>query len=204
MSSLAVPGVPFSLSPTAGEWTVDDTGVSVTALPRSDIFVDPTGGAVPNAETLMNATALRGVPPTGDFRLSSRVTVEFGSTFDAGALLVWVDETHWAKLCFEYSPAGDPMVVSVVCRGVSDDANSFTVDGRSVWLRVSRVDQAVAFHASVDGRRWEMVRYFALDGATDSASVGFEAQSPTGNGCAVRSDEIDFAVGAPNGLRDGS
>jgi hypothetical protein len=42
------------------------------------------------------------------------------STFDAGVLLLWVDERHWGKLCFEFSPAGDPMIVSVVCRGVAD------------------------------------------------------------------------------------
>lgn len=204
MRSLAAPGVPFPLSPSDGsEWTVRGDGLAVTALPRSDIFVDPTDGAVPNAETLLNAATLLGAPPAGDFRLSARVTVDFGSTFDAGALLVWADASRWAKLCFEYSPAGEPMVVSVVCRGVADDANAFTVDGRSVWLRVSRVEQAVAFHASVDGRTWQMVRYFALDAAADSA-IGFEAQSPTGEGCAVRFDDIRFAPGPPKGLRDGS
>lgn len=45
---------------------------------------------------------------------------------------------HWAKLCCEFSPAGEPMIVSVVCRGVADDANAFIVPGRPVWLRIGR------------------------------------------------------------------
>jgi len=56
------------------------------------------------------------------------------------------------------------MVVSVVTRGVSDDANAFVVDGRTVWLRVSRVSHAFAYHASLDGKAWRMVRFFSIDG----------------------------------------
>jgi uncharacterized protein len=204
MTTLAAPGVPFPLTPSPGaDWGVDGA-VTTTAHPRSDIFVDPTAGAVPNAESMLNAATLLGVPPDGDFRLSARVTVDFASTFDAGVLLLWVDEQHWAKLCFEQSPAGEPMVVSVVCRGVADDANAFTVDGDSVWLRVARLEDAVAFHASLDGRSWQMIRFFSLDGASDSASVGFEAQSPTGEGCAVRFDDISFTTRRLEDLRDGS
>ena len=101
---------------------------------------------------MLNAATLLGDVPPGDFQLSARVTVGFASTFDAGVLLLWLDERRWAKLCFEFSPAGEPMIVSVVCRGLSDDANAFVVPGRSVWLRVSRVDRVYAYHASLDGR----------------------------------------------------
>jgi hypothetical protein len=78
-----------------------------------------------NAESMLNAATLLGGPPDGDFQFSARVTVGFESAFDAGVLLLWLDERRWAKLCFEFSPAGEPMIVSVVCRGVSDDANAF-------------------------------------------------------------------------------
>ena len=57
------------------------------------------------------------------------------------------------------------MVVSVVTRGVSDDCNSFVVDGASVWLRVARVGSAFAFHASTDGSNWSFIRHFALETA---------------------------------------
>ena len=107
------------------------------------------------------------------------------------------------SFCFEYSPDGEPMVVSVVTRGVSDDCNSTVVDGRAVWLRIARRGHAVAFHASLDGRRWSFVRYFALE-ATDDLSVGFLAQSPTGKGCSVSFTEIAYEATRLVDLRSGA
>jgi regulation of enolase protein 1 (concanavalin A-like superfamily) len=202
-----VPGLPFPLVPSSPEaWRLDErTGtVTASAAPHSDIFVDPGSDAMLNAESMLNAATLLGEPPDGDFRFSARVTVDFAATYDAGVLLLWVDERHWAKLCFEYSPAGEPMIVSVVCRGVSDDANAFVVGGRSVWLRVSRIDRAYAYHASVDGKTWQMIRFFALGEVAGAELVGFEAQSPTGDGCRVTFDEIRFDSARLGDLRDGS
>jgi regulation of enolase protein 1 (concanavalin A-like superfamily) len=202
-----VPGLPFTLSPSpGGAWTIDEANatVTVTAAAHSDIFIDPGANSQLNAESMLNAATLLGVPPDGDFQFSARVTVDFGSTFDAGVLLLWIDDRHWGKLCFEYSPDGEPMIVSVVARGVADDANAFVVDGRTVWLRVSRIDRAFAYHASLDGRTWRMIRFFAIDDTATPASIGFEAQSPTGNGCVVTFDDIQFTGQRLHELRDGS
>ncbi|WP_328346483.1 DUF1349 domain-containing protein [Micromonospora sp. NBC_00421] len=202
-----VPGLPFALTPyPETAWTVAAaTGtVTVAAAPHSDIFLDPGAGDPLNAESMLNAATLLGLPPDGDFQLSARVTVEFAATYDAGVLLFWVDERHWGKLCFEFSPDGEPMIVSVVARGVADDANAFVVDGRTVWLRVSRIDHAFAYHASLDGTTWRMIRFFAVDGAATAATIGFEAQSPTGDGCRVVFDDIRFTRDRLADLRDGS
>jgi regulation of enolase protein 1 (concanavalin A-like superfamily) len=202
-----VPGVPFSLLASApGQWRLDEqTGaVTVSAAAHSDIFVDPGGDATLNAESMLNAATLLGTPPEGDFQLRARVAVDFASTYDAGVLLLWIDQRHWGKLCFEFSPAGQPMIVSVVCRGVADDANAFVVPGRSVWLRVSRIDRAYAYHASVDGKTWQMIRFFNVAGGTADDLIGFEAQSPTGEGCGVTFDEIRFDPVRLTDLRDGS
>jgi Protein of unknown function (DUF1349) len=72
------------------------------------------------------------------------------------------------------------MIVSVVNREVADDANSFIVDGRLVWLRVSRIDGVYAYHASIDGVRWQLVRVFVLALEGVLPSIGLQAQSPTG------------------------
>ncbi|HEX7589376.1 MAG TPA: DUF1349 domain-containing protein [Demequinaceae bacterium] len=206
-TAATIPGVPFPLAPSAGaRWTIegDPARVTVLAGAHTDIFVDPGGASQVNAETLLNAATLLGTPPDGDFRLSAHVRVAFASTFDAGVLLLWFDEGHWAKLCLEYSPEGEPMVVSVVNRGVADDANSFVVPGESIWLRVSRVDSVYAYHASEDGERWRLVRAFVLDVPGASPRVGFEAQSPTGKGCAVSFDQIGFDRVRLGDLRDGT
>jgi len=170
--------------------------LEMTAGPQTDLFVDPEG-----APPTLNAPRRLG-RPAGDYQLSARVAVDFASTFDAGVLVLFADDRAWAKLCFERSPQGEPLVVSVVTRGVSDDANSFAVAGRSVWLRISRLGRAHAFHASTDGSRWRFVRHFALEPA-DGLAVGFLAQSPEGSGCAVTFDEIAYRPERLTDLRSG-
>jgi hypothetical protein len=202
-----VPGLPFTLSPSSeSAWTIAGAPAKVTASapPHSDIFIDPGTDAQLNVESMLNAATLLGVTPDGDFQFSARVTVGFASTYDAGALLLWINDRHWAKLCLEFFPAGEPMIVSVVTRGVSDVANAFVVDRRMVWLRVSRIDQAFAYHASLDGETWRMIRFFAIDGTFTSGMIGFEAQSPTGDGCIVTFDEIRFTRERLGDLRGGS
>ena len=138
----------------------------------------------------------------GDYTLGARVGVDFEATFDAGVLMLYSDERRWAKLCFELSPDRQPLVVSVVTRGESDDCNSFAVDGTSIWLRVAKMGRAFAFHASSDGLRWELVRHFSLGGSADP-EIGFEAQSPTGQGCTATFDEIRFDPRRLDDLRGG-
>jgi len=152
----------------------------------------------------MNAAMLVGAPPVGDFQLSAHVRVDFQAQFDAGVLMLWGDEKSWAKFCFEYSPASEPMVVSVVTRELSDDANSFVVDDQSVWMRLSRIDRAYALHASTDGSTWRLVRVFSLGQNTTGHQIGFEAQSPAGQGCTVVFDQINFSTERLVELRDGS
>jgi regulation of enolase protein 1 (concanavalin A-like superfamily) len=132
------------------------------------------------------------------------VSVDFRADYDAGVLLLWSDDRHFAKLCFERSPRGEAMVVSVVTRQVSDDANAWVVDGDSVWLRICDVaDEVYAFHASADRDRWEFVRYFALPGRAPMR-YGIAAQSPVGSGCTATFTGLALAETAPADLRDGS
>jgi uncharacterized protein len=202
-----LPGLPFRLTASApGVWRRDEQigGIVATASAHTDLYVNPGGPDSTDAVSMLNAATLLGVPPVGDFQFSARVTVDFRSQYDAGVLLLWIDEQHWAKLCFEFSPAGQPMVVSVVTRGVSDDANAFLVPARTVWLRVSRIDRAWAYHASTDGSTWEMVRVFSLPDSESRYRIGFEAQSPTGDGCSVTFSDIRYTAQRLADLRDGS
>ena len=202
-----MPELPFPVAPSLrGVWRRDEqAGAVVAQAPaHTDLYVNPGGAGSSDAESLLNAATLLGTPPTGDFQLSTRVSVDFGAQYDAGVLLVWIDERHWAKFCFEFSPAAEPMVVSVVTREVSDDANAFVVADRSVWLRVSRLDHVYAFHASTDAQTWRLIRVFTLGEAVDGHTIGFEAQSPTGDGCVVTFDDIRFTSERLEDLRDGS
>ena len=196
-SSIPGLGGPWRWVVAPAAWRTDGGSLVVDALPRSDVFADPGGGG-----TVLGAARLLR-PVSGDFRLRARVRGEFRSTYDAGVLLAWAGDASWAKLCLERSPQGVAMVVSVVTRGVSDDANAFAVDGDTAWLRIARTGDAFAFHASTDGAWWQLIRYFTIDGAT-TAEVGLEAQSPTGDGCRVTFSDVSLERGGIANLRDGS
>ena len=195
---IAIESLPFALS-----WQLEPvearTGrdwLSFEAGGETDLFVDPGSGA-----EHLNAPRLVG-QVGGDFTLAGRVGVDFRSTFDAGVLLLWAHEHAWAKLCFELSPQGDPTVVSVVTRGVSDDCNSFAIEADEIRLRIARLGTAFAFHASSDGARWELIRHFALESRIEP-SVGFLVQSPRGPGCIARFEEIEFSTNRLADIRSG-
>jgi hypothetical protein len=194
--TLAALPSPLRWQETPVEWSSDGATLHATAGAVTDLFIDPQGSA-----PKLNAPRLV-TPLTGDFLLSARVTVDFRADFDAGVLLVYAGERTWAKLCFEYSPQRLPMVVSVVTRGVSDDANGFTFESRSIWLRVARLGGAFAFHASTDGAYWHMIRHFAIDSSA-TVDAGFLVQSPTGEGCAVAFDAIAYTPARLAALRTG-
>ena len=175
-------------------WSADG-GLTIDAPGTSDWFIDPSGTA-----TVTNAPALLGRPQDEDFTLLARVRVDAAATFDAGVLFLYADDTTWAKLCLERSPDGRMMVVSVVTRGTSDDCNSHIVAGNSAWLRVARSKGAFAFHSSTDGARWQLIRHFGLPAG--DVQVGFEAQSPTGDGCRATFADIAYASRQLTDLRD--
>jgi regulation of enolase protein 1 (concanavalin A-like superfamily) len=183
--------------PPPGGSEIGGSSIAFAAGPQTDLFVDP-GGSAPRAE----APLLLG-RPAGDFQLRARVSAPLASTFDAAALVVWGSPAAWGKLALEFSPHREATIVSVVTRGVSDDANSFAVSEGHAWLRIARSGETVAFHASVDGLWWSLIRYFTFDGA-GGAAAGFLVQSPTGAGLQARFDEIEWSAEPLAELRDGS
>ena len=196
-----MPELPFGLrwEIEPASWRFDGDLATVVAAGTTDYFVDPAGSAV----ALNGARALTAAPRP-PWQFSARVGVDFQATFDAAVLLLWSDDSHFAKLCFERSPQGSPTVVSVVTRGRSDDANAWVVDGATVWLRISSIAEGVyAFHSGEDGHRWDLVRYFELAGSAP-VKVGIAAQSPTGDGCTATFADFRLVERPLVDLRDGS
>ncbi|MGB4610898.1 MAG: DUF1349 domain-containing protein [Saccharofermentanales bacterium] len=117
----------------------------------------------------------------GDFVAKVRVRPDFEATYDAGCIMVIQDENTWVKAAFEKSDFDTNAVVSVVTNIVSDDANGCNIDQDAVWLQVARVGNNFAIHYSLDGKKYDMVRLFALS-VENTVKVGIEAQCPTGEG----------------------
>lgn len=178
-------------------WKAGDAALVAAAGPQTDLFIDPAGSA-----PKLTAPRLLAAAPAGDFTLSARVSVDFAADFDAGVLMLYAADDTWAKLCFEYSPQRQPMIVSVVTQGFSDDANAYVVAGNQTFLRISRLGRAFAFHASEDGKFWNLIRNFTLEPSA-SLVAGFVTQSPIGDGCTATFADIVYTSERLADLRSG-
>ncbi len=179
------------------EWEHGRAGLRIKAGPKTDLFLDPQG------EYSVVSSPRAMFLPDRDFILSCKVKVGFQSDYDAGVLVLFASGTSWAKLCFEYSPQKKPTIVSVVNNGVSDDANHASLGGNEVYLRVSSLGQnAFAFHFSVDGDYWNLVRYFRLE-SKDPVKVGFSSQSPTGQSCESNFSGFHYSNRKLENIRNG-
>jgi regulation of enolase protein 1 (concanavalin A-like superfamily) len=193
----AIPG-PLQWQNQPLDWQAGpDDVLTILAGEHSDWFIDPAGNHAQD-----NAPSALFAPPDASFILSAKVAVDFAATFDAGVLRIRESDERWAKLCFEYSPQQQPMIVSVVTRGTSDDCNSVILDSREVYLRVALTPQTIAFHYSRDGAYWHLVRYFSL-GNMAHLRAGFSAQSPTGRQCRAVFSDIRYRAGALQDNRSG-
>lgn len=186
-----------------GAATIEAETLTMSSPAGVDWFNDPATGVVQASAAALTFLV------DGDFQLSATVAVGFGSTFDAGVLFLHQNGDDWAKLCFEQAPNGDPTVVSVVTRKLSDDANGPTIDGTAVRLRISRIGRSFAFHyatlgADADAVAWHLVRLFALRDPDLPVEVGFLSQSPTGPGCVAQFSSVVLSATTLVDVRDGT
>ena len=185
-----VAGIPGTLewqnAPLA--WKTEPAGtLSITAAKQTDWFVSPMDGARrENSPRLL-------FEPADDFVLSARVTVDFRSQWDAGALVLYVNDTTWAKLCLEMTVGKHPAIVSVVTRTLSDDNNSIAIAGSQVYLKIAKAGQAIFFYSSEDGENWKIIRAFSF-GPGVKVRAGFSSQSPVGEKCTTVFDKISYVA----------
>ena len=186
------------VNPEFGTFTVTDHSVEIEALGGTNYFVSPDGSAPE-----LNAPSLEVAMDSPVFVLQVKVTAALATIYDAGGLIIRAASGHWAKLVHELSALNDATIVSVVTRDTSDDCNSEEPNTESVYLRIHKDGNLVAFHWSLDGRFWKMVRIFALGSADESFSVGLIAQAPLGQPCRVKFEEIATSSVRIENLRNG-
>ena len=180
------------------EWKLfQPNSIEIIAGEKTDWFVDPSGNY--NKDS---APCLSFKTESEYVIVSTKVIVYFENMFDAGTIQIRANEENWAKLCFEYSPQKKPMIVSVITRKVSDDCNSTIIDGNEIYLRVYVNPKTMAFHYSGDGTYWQLVRYFSIEREKE-VTIGFSAQSPSGESCRVVFSEIQYKEEEIKNLRSG-
>ncbi|MEJ2080444.1 MAG: DUF1349 domain-containing protein, partial [Acidobacteriota bacterium] len=77
------------------DWSVKDGVLTIKAGEKTDWYIAPHNG-----EQIATSPLLL-FPAPKDFWFSAKVTVDFKSQFDAGALVVYADEKNWVKFAFE-------------------------------------------------------------------------------------------------------
>lgn len=157
-------------------------GIEIFAPAQSDFFCNngTIGEEGVTPESLSNAPFYY-TEVTGDFVMNVKVSLDFKEIYDSSSIMVMQDMTHWAKACFELTDFNTHAVVSVVTNGQSDDANGCNIEENSVWLQLCRLGQSFAFHYSIDGSNYYMMRFFNLP-TEETLKVGLLAQAPTGTG----------------------
>lgn len=165
---------PFQWMHPPQAFELKDGALRITAAKGTDFFNNPEDGAITATAPLLYQAV------TSDFVATALVRPDFSATWNAAALMVHVDSTHWIKFAFENSDATGKSIVSVVTREVSDDANGVRLpDQEAVWLRLIRKGDLYALHWSADGREYRMARLARLP-SPETVKVGMEAQCPVG------------------------
>lgn len=186
-SVLSLPGFPSSFhwrNDPVG-WNVKDGMLTIKAAEKTDWYIAPTG------DQRVASSPLLLFPAPDGFWFSARVTLDFKSAWDAGALVLYVDEEHWLKFAFESPDGRTGSIVSVVTHGLSDDNTGTSISGGSVYLRISKTGQAIFLFYSTDGEKWNLTRAFNIE-PQQPLYFGFSAQSPKGSGAAVTFSDIQY------------
>lgn len=168
-------------------WEIKNCGLRVFAPPSSDYFIDEEGPSVRDSAPFYYVKA------KGDFRMTTRVTVDMNFTYDSACLMIMDNPENWAKLCYE-NWQDIPAIVSVVTQGMSDDCPSYEIGRVSPYLRVVRSGNCFGFHYSLDGEQWRIIRYFNMK-MSDSIRVGVASQCPIGEGCKIDFEFLELELG---------
>ena len=157
------------------KFDIKDGTLTVTAYKGTDFFNNPEDGSITSTAPLLYKEV------SGDFVVQALVQPDFSSLWNAVALMIHIDNDNWIKFAFENSDATGRSMVSVVTKGVSDDANGVVLtDQDRIWLKVVRKNNIYSMHWSLDGHNFKMTRLTNLPPAA-SVKVGVEFQCPVGN-----------------------
>lgn len=165
-------GPPWKWMNQPAQYAFGDDGLWVESAGGTDFFINPEDGEHSHTAPFLFREVV------GNFVVKIKVQPDFSSQWNAVALMIYSDPTHWIKYAYENSDATGPTVVSVVTKEVSDDANgAIPKDSPVLWLKVVRKGDLFSLHWSADDKQYYMSRLTKLP-AGERLKVGVEFQSP--------------------------
>ena len=181
-----------------GSVSIEGSSVTIRADAGSNWFAEP-------GTKIVEETAPVVMQPIDApvFMFQAKLQVEFATVYDGGTLFIKSPGGQWAKLAYEYTAQGNPIVVSVVTKDTSDDSDGPIHRGGSVYLRIYRNHKVFAFHFSEDGKVWRFLRWFELAMHSGPLIIGLSAQSPSGRGCTAKFSDVGLSFTKVVELRSG-
>lgn len=169
------------------------------AGPQTDYFRSPDGTVINNSPVIFTE-----IDNTKPFTFTAKVEPQFTltGTYSAGVLYVYENDTHNQKLCFEQDENGAHRVVSVRTIGTSDDNNHQSIEGPSVYMRISSDGKQIGSYYSEDGRTWRMARLYKND-FPEKLLLGLSSQSPKDNEHTCYFSEVSIIETAVPNFRSG-
>ncbi len=165
--------IPYSLVTESFESDiiVDEANITILAKKGTDLYTNADGSSSnDNAPRIF-------FEPKSDFTLSAKVTADFTTAYDGGALFLYADTDNWGKLLFEKFKSGDNGIASTITRLTGDDAYHYKVKNNYIHLKIVRKNNKFTFLYSEGGEEWSYLRSFSLK-TPKAIKVGFVAQSP--------------------------
>ncbi|HEX7028172.1 MAG TPA: DUF1349 domain-containing protein [Gammaproteobacteria bacterium] len=198
--SIKLPEIHFTACLNGAEKNTKVEGAIVTLKSdaKKDFFNDPDGKLTNSSAPVLLAK----VDNTKPFTLTAKVSPEFKETYDAGALYIFHTEKLWQKFAFERDERGATRIVSVRTIETSDDNNHQTLEGDSVYLKISSDTRTVGFYFSEDKITWNLARLYK-NSYPDTLWVGVSSQSPLGDGNVTRFESLSLTGGSVKDFRMG-
>ena len=157
--------------------TVFNDTLKFVAGPQTDYFRSPDGTVINNSPVIFTE-----IDNTKPFTFTAKVEPQFTltGTYSAGVLYAYENDTHNQKLCFEQDENGAHRVVTVRTIGTSADIIHQSIEGPSVYMRISSDGKQIGSYYSEDGKTWRMARLYKND-FPEKLLLGLSSQSPKDN-----------------------
>ncbi len=135
------------------------------------------------------------VPRSGEFSATAAFSGRYETLYDQAGMMIRADAAHWIKCGVEYTDGGQHISV-VVTRGQSDwSAFRLAAAPDTVFIRMTRIKDAVFVQYSLDGSDWAMARLAYFPPEIGEVRAGITFCSPQCEG--FEASFSRFEIGEP-------
>lgn len=156
-------------------WIEDDNTFSITAEPKTDFWRKTHYGFIRDNGHFAY------VRHKGDFSAEVNVSGDYRDQYDQAGLMLRHDDKRWLKCGIELVDG-----IHYASAVITDDYSDWSVAPlagapQSVTVRLSREDQTVMIHFSIDGGPERLIRVARLP-MDEEVQIGMMCASPEGSG----------------------